>query len=251
MIDAAKQGFVSLISAGPGDPELMTLKGAKRLREAQVVLYDSLASGLLLDLAAPDAKLIAVGKRAGRPSARQDYVNALLVSHARQGNHVARLKSGDAGIFGRLEEELTALTAASIPFEIIPGVSSASAAAAAAGIPLTRRLSARRLQFITGADVTGKLPSDINWAAIADPDATTVVFMGQRSFPQLAENLIAHGMPARTPALFAEGLGSAHQNLIKTTIGDLAALLDNRDISLPGIILFGPLAIAPEHMNHP
>lgn len=237
----SRTGFVSLVSAGPGDPELLTLKAAKRLAQAQVVLYDDLASGAVLDHAGPDAQLIPVGKRAGRPSARQDHVNQLLVEQAQAGRRVVRLKSGDAGIFGRLEEELIALTAADIPFEIVPGVSSASAAAAAAGIPLTRRLTARRLQFVTGADVTGKLPADINWAAIADPGVTTVVFMGQRSFPELAKGLKQHGLSGDTPALFAEAVGHPHQRLVRTTIDDLARMMEQAEVVQPGLILYGPL----------
>lgn len=243
MTDAATPtGFVSLVSAGPGDPELLTLKAARRLAEAEVVLFDDLASGRVLDHAAPGAELIAVGKRAGRPSARQDQVNALIVSHAQAGRRVVRLKSGDAGIFGRLEEELVALTEAGIPFEIVPGVTSASAAAAAAGMPLTRRLTARRVQFVTGADVTGDLPQDINWAALADPTVTTVVFMGQRSFPKLARGLYAHGLPGGTPALFAEAVGHPHQRLVRTTVEGLAAMLVGAEVVQPGLILYGPLA---------
>lgn len=235
-------GFVSLVSAGPGDPELLTLKAAKRLSQAQVVLFDDLASGPVLDHADPQAQLISVGKRAGRPSARQEHVNALLVEHARAGRRVVRLKSGDSGIFGRLEEELIALTEAGIPFEIIPGVTSASAAAAAAGMPLTRRLTARRVQFVTGADVTGHLPEDINWAAVADPSVTTVVFMGQRSFPKLAQGLRDHGLPGTTPALFAEAVGHPHQRLIRTTVDELAAMMQRAEVIQPGLILYGPLA---------
>ena len=184
-------GFVSLVSAGPGDPELLTLKAARRLRHADVVLFDDLASGPVLDHAGPQADLIAVGKRAGRPSAKQDAVNALIVSHAQAGRRVVRLKSGDSGIFGRLEEELTALTAAGIPWEIVPGVTSASAAAAAMGMPLTRRLTARRVQFVTGADITGQLPGDINWAALADP------------LVHLVRNAIDHGCWPRPWAIRA------------------------------------------------
>lgn len=239
---AQSTGFVSLVSAGPGDPELLTLKAARRMAEADVILFDDLASGPVLEQAGPQTELIAVGKRAGRPSARQEHVNALLVGHARQGRRVVRLKSGDAGIFGRLEEELIALTEAGIPFEIVPGVTSASAAAAAAGLPLTRRLTARRLQFVTGADVTGHLPEDINWAAIADPGVTTVVFMGQRSFPKLADGLRAHGLPPSTPALFAEAVGHPHQRLVHTTVGELAEMMRNAEVTQPGLILYGPLA---------
>ena len=125
-------GFVSFVSAGPGDPDLLTMKGAARLREADVVLYDDLASGAILDLARSGANLVAVGKRAGRLSARQHHVSRLLVDYAAAGVRVVRLKSGDAGIFGRLEEELAALKQAGIPFEIVPGVTSASAGAAKA-----------------------------------------------------------------------------------------------------------------------
>lgn len=233
---------MSLVSAGPGDPELLTLKAADRLARAEVVLFDDLASGAVLDHAGPGAERIPVGKRAGRPSARQDQVNALLIEHALAGRRVVRLKSGDAGFFGRLEEELAALRQAGIPFEIVPGVTSASAAAAAAGIPLTRRLTARRVQFITGADVTGRLPADINWAAIADPAVTTVVFMGQRSFPDLARGLRAHGLPGDTPALFAEAVGHPHQRLVRTTVDGLAAMMATAVVAQPGLIIYGPLA---------
>ena len=234
-------GFVSLVSAGPGDPDLMTLRALDRLSRADVVLYDDLASGPLLDLARPDAEKIAVGKRAGRPSTRQDTVNALILDHARRGRRVVRLKSGDAGIFGRLEEEILALAAAGIGFEIVPGVPSACAAAAAAGMPLTRRLTARRLQFVTGADVTGGLPGDLNWAALADPAAMTVVFMGQRSFPELARGLIAHGLPPETPAILAEAVSQPGQHLLRSTVAGLADRLAGAEISLPGLILYGPI----------
>lgn len=241
---APRTGFVSLVSAGPGDPELLTLKAARRLAEAEVVLFDDLASGPVLDHANPQAEMIAVGKRAGRPSARQDAVNRLIVEHALQGRRVVRLKSGDAGIFGRLEEELVALAKAGIPCEIIPGVTTASAAAAAAGMPLTRRLTARRVQFVTGADVTGQLPQDVNWIALADPNATTAVFMGQRSFPALVAGLRAHGLPGDTPALLAEAVGHPHQRLVHTTIAALARQMETAVADQPALILYGPLAIA-------
>jgi uroporphyrin-III C-methyltransferase len=240
---APRPGFVSLVSAGPGDPELLTLKAARRLSEAEVVLFDDLASGPVLAHAHPEAEMIAVGKRAGRPSARQDAVNRLIVEHARQGRRVVRLKSGDAGIFGRLEEELIALAEAGIPFEIIPGVTTASAAAAAAGMPLTRRLTARRVQFVTGADVTGQLPQDVNWAALADPHATTAVFMGQRSFPALVAGLCAHGLPGDTPALLAEAVGHPHQRLVHTTIEALARQMQTAVADHPALIMYGPLAV--------
>jgi uroporphyrin-III C-methyltransferase len=239
-------GFVSFVSAGPGDPELLTVKGAARLRDADVVLYDDLAAGAILDLARAGANLVAVGKRAGRPSSRQQHVSRLLVDYAATGARVVRLKSGDAGVFGRLEEEIEALQAAGISYEIVPGVTSASAAAAQAGIPLTRRKTSRRVQFITGADVSGELPADLKWAALADPEATTVVYMGRRTFPALAARLIANGLAPGTPALLAESLGHADERLIRTTIAGLAEhLADQGAATVASVILFG--ALAPDH----
>ena len=184
-------GFVSFVGSGPGDPELLTLKAVDRLQKADAVLFDDLSSGPILSHARAGADLVGVGKRAGRPSPRQHHVSRLLVDYARTGQHVVRLKSGDSGLFGRLEEELVALQEAGIPYEIIPGVPSAIAAAAACGIPLTRRLTARRVQFVTGHDATGALPEDIDLTALADPGASTVVFMGKRTFPKLAATLFA------------------------------------------------------------
>jgi len=235
-------GFVSFVSAGPGDPELLTLKALARLRDADVVLYDDLASGAILDHARPGARLIAVGKRAGRPSAKQEHVNRLLVDYAATGVRVVRLKSGDAGIFGRLEEEIDALRQAGIGYEIIPGVTSGCVAAAAGGIPLTRRNTSRRVQFITGADVTGQLPADLNWAALPDPDSTTVVYMGKRTFPALASKLIEHGMAPDTPALLAESLGRDDQRIVRGTIATLAQQLAQGSGPATGVILFGALA---------
>lgn len=234
-------GFVSFVSSGPGDPELLTLKAVARLQSADAVLFDDLSAGPILTHARKGADLVGVGKRAGRPSPKQDHVSRLLVDYAATGAKVVRLKSGDGGMFGRLEEEIDALRAAGIGYEIIPGVTSASAAAAAAGIPLTRRLSARRVQFVTGADVTGDLPSGLNWTALADPNATTVVFMGKRSFPAMAAQLIAHGLPATTPALLAESVGHPDQTLTRSTIAALADSLSTSRSNLAGLILYGPL----------
>lgn len=235
-------GFVSFVGSGPGDPELLTLKAVDRLKRAEAVLFDDLSSGPILAHAAKGADLVGVGKRAGRPSPRQDHVSRLLVDYAKTGARVVRLKSGDGGMFGRLEEELVALREAGIAYEIIPGVPSACAAAAAAGIPLTRRLTARRVQFVTGHDVTGALPEDLNLAALADPEATTVVFMGKRTFPKLAALLIEGGLPPATPALLAEAVSAPEQVLLRTTIGDLARRLEAASSAHPALILYGPLA---------
>ncbi|MEH6832326.1 MAG: uroporphyrinogen-III C-methyltransferase [Sulfitobacter sp.] len=235
-------GFVSFVGSGPGDPELLTLKAVDRLRRADAVLFDDLSSGPILSHARSDADLIGVGKRAGRASPRQDHVSRLLVEHAQINQRVVRLKSGDGGLFGRLEEELVALRAAGIPYEIIPGVPSAIAAAAAAGIPLTRRLTARRVQFVTGHDVSGKLPEDMNMVALADPTASTVVFMGKRTFPKLYAALHAHGLPADTPALLAEDVSGPDQRLTRMSVAALAEQLSNEIGEAAALILYGPLA---------
>jgi uroporphyrin-III C-methyltransferase len=235
-------GFVTFVSAGPGDPDLLTVRAVKALAAADAVLFDDLSSGPILALANPKADMVGVGKRAGRASPKQDHVSRLLVDYALTGAHVVRLKSGDSGIFGRLEEELTAVRAAGIACEIIPGVTSASAAAAAAGIPLTRRTHAQRVQFITAADTTGNLPPGLNLPALADPQATTVIYMGKRTFPALAAALIAHGLPPDTPALLAEAVSTPEQVLLRSTVAGLARRLADDRTTLPGLILVGALA---------
>lgn len=235
-------GFVSFVGSGPGDPELLTLKAVDRLARADAVLFDDLSSGPILEHARKDADLVGVGKRAGRTSPRQHHVSRLLVDYALTGQRVVRLKSGDSGLFGRLEEELVALRDAGIPYEIIPGVPSACAAAALCGIPLTRRLTARRVQFVTGHDAQGKLPTDIDLDALADPAACSVVFMGKRTFPALFEALHARGLPADTPAILAQAVSTPAQTVRRATVGTLAAELAQEVGDKPALILYGPLA---------
>ena len=235
-------GFVSFVGSGPGDPDLLTLKAVDRLSKADAVLFDDLSSGPILDHARLGADLVGVGKRAGRASPKQHHVSRLLVEYAQLDQRVVRLKSGDGGLFGRLEEELVALRAAGIPYEIIPGVPSACAAAAAAGIPLTRRMTARRVQFVTGHDASGALPEDMNLDALADPTASTVVFMGKRTFPALLEDLLARGLPADTPAVLAENVSHPDQEITRTTVHALAAQLSQEVGNAPALILYGPLA---------
>ncbi len=238
-------GFVSFVGSGPGDPDLLTLKAVDRLRRADAVLFDDLSAGPILAHVRAGADLVGVGKRAGRASPRQHHVSRLLVDYARQGGRVVRLKSGDPGIFGRLEEELLALREAGIPHEIVPGVPSAIAAAAAAGIPLTRRLTARRVQFVTGHDASGALPADIDLDALADPAASTVVFMGKRTFPALARALIARGLPADQPAILAEAVSTPAQRIDRATVATLADRLAAEPGAQPALILYGPLAEGP------
>ena len=235
-------GFVSFVGSGPGDPELLTIKAVDRLSRADSILFDDLSSGPILAHARKDADLVGVGKRAGRTSPRQHHVSRLLVEYAQTGQRVVRLKSGDSGLFGRLEEELVALREAGIPYEIVPGVPSAFAAAAQCGIPLTRRLTARRVQFVTGHDAQGELPSDLDLDALADPAACTVVFMGKRTFPKLLEALRAKGLPADTPAILAEAVSTPEQSVQRTTVLELSKRLAEDVGHKPALILYGPLA---------
>lgn len=235
-------GFVSFVGSGPGDPELLTLKAVDRLRMADAILFDDLSSGPILEHARADADLIGVGKRAGRASPRQHHVSRLLVEYAQTGQHVVRLKSGDSGLFGRLEEELVALREAGIAYEIIPGVPSAMAAAAQCGIPLTRRLTARRVQFVTGHDARGALPENLDLKALADPAACTVVFMGKRTFPALFAALRAHGLPDTTAAILAEAVTTPQQTVHRTTVQALAQQLEAEISDKPALVLYGPLA---------
>ena len=235
-------GFVSFVGSGPGDPELLTVKAVDRLARADAVLFDDLSSGPILGHVRKDADLVGVGKRAGRASPRQHHVSRLLVDYAKTGQRVVRLKSGDSGLFGRLEEELVALREAGIPYEIVPGVPSAIAAAAQCGIPLTRRLTARRVQFVTGHDAKGTLPEDLDLDALADPTACTVVFMGKRTFPLLAAQLIDRGLPPTTSAVLAEAVGTPDQNVSRSTVRELADTLSNSVGQKPALILYGPLA---------
>ncbi|WP_376875820.1 uroporphyrinogen-III C-methyltransferase [Albirhodobacter sp. R86504] len=236
-------GFVSFVSSGPGDPELLTVKALNRLQAADVVLYDDLSSGPILALVREGAELIAVGKRAGRPSPKQEYVSELLVEHAKKAAKVVRLKSGDCGIYGRLEEEIIALREAGIAFEIIPGVTAATATTAAAGIPLTRRSTSRRVQYVTGHDLTGALPESLNWAALTDGGATTVVYMARRTFPDLATKLMAHGLAPETPALIAEGVSTDAESIRHFTVASLAKYLSETPAPerAPSLIIYGPL----------
>ena len=241
------KGSAVLVGAGPGDPELITLKAVRALQSADVVLYDDLVSPGVVEMARREAARINVGKRGYKPSCTQEDISALIVSLAQEGKRVVRLKGGDPMIFGRANEEIAALRAASIPVEIIPGVTSASAAAAAIGTSLTERDVARRLQFVTAHGRDGHLPRDLDWAALADPRATSVVYMGVKTIGELAQKLIAEGLPAKTPAIMVERASWADQRIMRSTIGALPALLAELQPKGPCVILIGQ-ALTSAHL---
>ncbi len=197
--DRPGTGLVSLVGAGPGDPELLTLKALRTLREADVILYDQLVSAEVLALASPGAERIDVGKKGYGRACKQGDINDLMVALASAGRRVVRLKAGDPLMFGRLEEEIAALDAAGIAFEVIPGISAAQGAASRLGVPLTRRRGARRFQAITGHATDGHLPDDFDWSGVADAKATTAVYMPKATIGVLCAELLRRGLLGSAP----------------------------------------------------
>ncbi|RJF68353.1 uroporphyrinogen-III C-methyltransferase [Rhodopseudomonas palustris] len=232
-------GSVALVGAGPGDADLLTLRAMQRLQAAEVVLYDDLAGEDFMAFVGPDAELVAVGKRAGHPSPRQDEVSRLLVAYARAGKRVVRLKAGDPTVFARSDEELRALREAGIAVEIVPGITTATAAAAALGASLTKRGVARRVQLVTGHDVDGRLPGDLDIAALADPAATTCIYMGKATFPALVQRLLARGLDPATPAAIVESLGSPEMRVMHGTVVEIAERLSTQRPQGACMILYG------------
>jgi uroporphyrin-III C-methyltransferase / precorrin-2 dehydrogenase / sirohydrochlorin ferrochelatase len=237
--DEQTVGSVVLVGAGPGDPDLLTLKAVRALQSADVVLYDDLASPETVAMARREAQRIAVGKRGYKPSCTQEDITALLIRLAREGKRVARLKGGDPLLFGRANEEMDALAAAGVPVEVVPGVTSASAAAAAVGRSLTERDLARRVQFVTAHAKNGRLPEDLNWAALADPGATTAVYMGLRTLPDFVARLLAEGLDPQTPAAAVENASRRGERRLVAPIADLPRLTSQARMTGPCLILIG------------
>ncbi len=240
---------VYLIGAGPGDPGLLTLKGKAALEQADVVIYDYLASDLLLSMARPEAERIYVGKKAGDHALPQQEINALLVAKAQEGKVVARLKGGDPYIFGRGGEEAVALVAANIPFEEIPGISSTIAGPAYAGIPLTHRGLASSVTLITGHEDPTKPGSVHNWSALAQSANTLVFVMGMKNLPDIAANLISAGMDPKTPAALVHwGTTPQHRSLV----GSLESLPQDalrEGFTNPSVIVIGKVVGLRDTLN--
>jgi len=220
---ARSVGRVTLVGAGPGDAELLTVKAIRAMQRADVILFDDLVSDEVLGLARREAKRMMVGKRGRRDSCRQEDINAMMLSLARQGRDVVRLKSGDPLIFGRAGEEIAVLRKAGIPVEIVPGVTAAFAAAAQLGVSLTHRDRAHSVRFVTGHGLAGELPADLDWCGLADPETTLVVYMGGRTAALLAGRLIAEGLPRTTPAVVIENATRHDERIERTTLAGLTA----------------------------
>jgi uroporphyrin-III C-methyltransferase / precorrin-2 dehydrogenase / sirohydrochlorin ferrochelatase len=236
---AAETGSVILVGAGPGDPELLTLRAVRALQSADVILFDHLVSAEILDFARREAKKMLVGKTGHAPSCRQDDINALMVSLAKAGRRVVRLKGGDPMIFGRADEEIAACRAAGIAVDVVPGITAAQAAASQLKISLTRRGEARRVQYITGHGRDGELPDDIDWTSLADPAVTTIVYMPVKTLPALVAKARDAGLDPATPAVAVAQATRADERTIAGRIAELPAVLAAEAPSGPVVVMIG------------
>ncbi len=230
-----QHGLVSLVGAGPGDPELLTMKGYRLIKEADVLVYDRLVSKEILALASDNAEMIYVGKKLDFHFVPQEEINQILVNKAKEGKHVVRLKGGDSFIFGRGGEELETLVDNGIQFEVVPGITAAAGATSYAGIPLTHRDYAQSVQFITGH--LQKDATDIDWQPLSRSNNTLVFYMGLKQSSHISNMLIKHGLNANTPCAIIERGTTQHQKVFTGELSQLSNMADNA-IS-PSLIIVG------------
>ncbi len=234
---APKAGRVYLVGAGPGDPELLTLRAVRLLQQTEVIVYDHLVSPAVLDFVAPAAERIYAGKRRDEHSMRQEQINALLVRLARAGKQVVRLKGGDPFIFGRGGEEMQALAAQGIAFEVVPGITAACGVSSYAGIPLTHRDHAQSCLFVTGHLKDGS--ADLDWTAMTRPRQTVVIYMGLSALADICRQLIAHGAaPTQAIAVVQHGT-IAQQKVVAGTLADLPGRVARQGLTSPCLIIVG------------
>lgn len=238
-VDIPHTGRVTLVGAGPGDADLLTIKAVRALQSADVVLFDDLVSPEVLELARREAKRMLVGKRAQRESCAQDEINALMLKLARQGKHVVRLKSGDPMIFGRAGEEIEMLERHGIAVSVVPGISAGLALASRLGVSLTHRDHAQSVRFVTGHSRKGMLPTTLNWTALADPATTSIYYMSRRTLPGIVAELAAKELSMDTPAIIAGNIGRQSEQIWRGTIGEAVAAVEAFPLSAPTIFAVG------------
>jgi uroporphyrin-III C-methyltransferase / precorrin-2 dehydrogenase / sirohydrochlorin ferrochelatase len=236
---AVAAGSVTLVGAGPGDPELLTLRAVRALQSADVILFDDLVAPEILDFARREARKMLVGKTGYEPSCKQDDINRLMVRLAKAGKRVVRLKGGDPMIFGRAGEEIAACRAAGLGVEVVPGIAAAQAAASRLGVSLTHRLEAQRVQYVTGHAHDGALPGSIDWRSLADPNVTTAVYMPARTLGELAAKVMAEGLDPGTPAVAVARATRPDEAVIAGTIANVAARVAAASPPGPLIVLIG------------
>ena len=243
--DKLEAGKVWLIGAGPGDPDLLTVKAARLIAQADALVYDHLVGEGIMDLARSDARLIYAGKEASKHTLPQGSINQLLVDLAREGLSVVRLKGGDPFIFGRGGEELETLVASDIPFEVIPGVTAAAGCAAYSGFPLTHRDHAQALTFVTGHLKDGSV--NLDWPALARPCHTIVFYMGIGAAAEICRQMISHGLPPTTPAAVVRNGTLPDQQTLLATLGTLPERINESEIKPPALII----AVSYTHLTLP
>jgi uroporphyrin-III C-methyltransferase/precorrin-2 dehydrogenase/sirohydrochlorin ferrochelatase len=236
---AVEAGSVSLVGAGPGDPELLTLRAVRALQSADVVLFDDLVSREVLDFARREAKKLLVGKTGYGPSCTQDDINALMVKLARSGKRVVRLKGGDPLIFARGAEEIAVCREAGIAVDVVPGITAAQGAASRLGVALTGRAQARRLQYLTGHAHDGKLPEDIDWRSLADPATTTAIYMPAKTLAALVRKAIEQGLDPQTPAIAVARATRPDQAFVADTVRELPSRLARQNLPGPILVMLG------------
>ncbi|XDZ66488.1 siroheme synthase CysG [Alphaproteobacteria bacterium LSUCC0684] len=228
---------VQFVGAGPGDPDLLTRKAIKAMDDADIVLHDRLVPGPVLELCRREAEIVEVGKTGFGPSWTQDDINALIIEKARAGHRVVRLKSGDAGIFGRLDEEIDALHVAGLAFEIIPGITAAAAAAADMGVSLTRRGRNQAVHLITGHDREGF--ADQDWRRLAKPGSVAAIYMGMRALPYIRSRLMMQGAHPATPVTIGQSVGHAGEKWLATTLAAMVEDSADQGLKGPAVVLYG------------
>ncbi len=242
-----EKGKVWLVGAGPGDPELLTVKAARLIASADALVYDHLVGDGIVDLAPPGARRIYAGKEASRHTLPQESINQLLVDLAREGLSVVRLKGGDPFIFGRGGEELETLAASGIPFEVVPGVTAAAGCGAYSGFPLTHREHAQAVTFVTGHLKDGSV--NLDWPALARPCHTVVFYMGIGAATDICRQMIAHGLPAQTPAAVVRNGTLADQQTLLATLGTLPQRIADSGIKPPALIVVGTVVQLHEKLS--
>ncbi|MBK6982400.1 MAG: uroporphyrinogen-III C-methyltransferase [Betaproteobacteria bacterium] len=241
------RGEVFLVGTGPGDPELLTVKALRLIREAEVVLYDNLVSAEIMALVPAATERIYVGKKRSDHTMRQEAINELLVTQARRGRRVVRLKAGDPFVFGRGGEEIETLGASGVRFEVVPGITAALGAASYAGIPLTHRDYAQSCVFVTGNTQDGSL--NVDWAAIVRPRQTVVIYMGFQNLAELCHELVAHGLSPSTPAALVQQATTSAQRVVSADLATLADRAHEAGLKPPTLIIVGEVVKLRERLE--
>lgn len=242
-------GTVSLVGAGPGDPELLTLRGLRVLQEAEVIVHDRLGTERILELAPPSARRVDAGKSPGRHGMTQEEISATLIAYARAGRRVVRLKGGDPFVFGRGGEEALALAVAGIPFDVVPGVSSAVAAPAAAGIPVTHRGIARTVTIASGHDDPASPAAAERWEALARVPGTLVLLMAMTNLEAIAQALIAGGRPSDEPVAVVQWGTTDRERHVNATLTTIAAACTGEGLGSPAVVVIGPVVAIGEMLR--